>query len=491
VRRAIPCFAAAAAALTCALAATPALAGQIVWLRAAGSSGGAVWAANDDGTYPHRLVAAGNSQLAAQFPGGTLADPDIFQNGGSTVLFTDTEGAFAAPGGTGLCTNPCTNVVSLASGVLSAPLPAPPATGAAFATQPRLARGGALVTQYALYPSASPTTLGSATTQGIFEGPAGASSFGLPWADTATEAMPLRADAAPDPANASLVAWVENQDPSCTRFAVNGAPVCQYAIHVAQASATASPPVAIFDDEAPPGSGPSSLAWSSDGRNLLIVDDQPPNDGIYEVPASTSAPAAGKQVKELIAEPPGWIFGQARFAGSKVVFDARGEGHSTPNTSDIYAISAKCDSGTCSFPDSATNLTSDAAADNIGPAWSSAAAPLPALGAAPVAGAAPKLDAAKIVSRTVTAKTGVSFEVTLSVAGSLSVSISRHGHTIGTTTLHLAAGASTVTIKQPGGHALTTGTDEAKLRVGGSTAVRYATTFTVRPAPRSPTKSAP
>ena len=490
MRRAIPCLA-AAAALTCALAASPALAGQIVWLRAAGSSGGAIWAANDDGSYPHRLVAAGSGALATQYPGATLADPDIFQNGGSTVLFTATEGAFAAPGGTGLCADPCTNVVSLASGVLSAPLPAPPATGAAFATQPRLAPGGQVVTQYALYPNASPATLGSATTQGVFASPAGASAFGLPWANTATEAMPLRADPAPDPANASLVAWVENQDPTCSRFAVNGAPVCQYEIHVAPAAATGSPPVAIFDDETPPGSGPSSLAWSSDGRNLLIVDDQPPNDGIYEVSASTSAPAATKQVAELIAEPPGWTFGQARFAGSKVVFDARGEGHSVPNTSDIYAISAKCGSGTCSFPQSATNLTNNAAADNIDPAWTSAAAPLSAVGAAPVAGAPPKLDAAAIASRTVTAKSGVSFEVTLSVSGSLGVSISRHGHTIGTTTLHLPAGASKFAIRRLGGHALTTGTDEAKLRVGGSTVVRYSATFTVRAAPSRPTKSAP
>ena len=353
--------------------------------------------------------------------------------------------------------------------------------------------GGQVVAQYALYPSASPTSLGAASMQGIFATPAGANAFASPWADTATEAMPLRADPAPDPADASLLAWVESEDPTCTKFVVSGAPVCQYEIHVAAASDTTSPPVAIFDDESVGGAGPSSLAWSTNGRDLLIVDDQPPNDGIYEVSAEhRRARARLKQVAELlIAEPPGWSFGQARFAGTRIVFDARGEGHSTPNTSDIYSISAKCDSGTCSFPASATNLTNDPTADNLAPAWTSATAPLIALGATPSAGAPARLDAAVIVSRTVTAKAGVSFEVTLSAAGSLSVSISRNGHTIGATTLHLPTGESTVTITRSGGHALTSGSDVAKLRIGGSTSVRYTASFTVRstPAPTSKSRS--
>ena len=257
-------------------------------------------------------------------------------------------------------------------------------------------------------------------------------------------------------------------------------PVCQYAIHVAGASSAAAPAVAIFDDERRGGTGPSSLAWSSNGRNLLIVDDQPPNDGIYEVSASTSVAPGTKTVTELIAEPPGWTFGQARFAGSKIVFDARGAGRSAAGTSDLYTISAGCDSGTCSFPTSATDLTASPGADNIGPAWTSLAAPLPALGAAPVAGDPPALNAAAILGRTVTAKAGVSFEVTLSVAGSLLVSISRGGHTIGTTTVRLPAGASTFTITQSGGHPLTRGRDVAKLRIAGSATVRYSASFTVR-----------
>jgi hypothetical protein len=417
---------------------------------------------------------------SSQFPQGTLADPEVFQRGGATVLFTDTNGTFEPAGATAVCADPCTRVLSLTAGVLTSPLPASPSPGAEFETQPRLAANGQIVMRYSFYPAATPDSLGVASVAGIFASAAGANALGSPWADTGGETMPLHADPAPDPADASLVAWVEAQDTSCTRFGVRGAPVCQYAIHVAPASASSSPPVAIFDDETPFGAGPSSLAWSSDGRNLLIVDDQPPNDGIYEVSASTTIPPAQKQVTELIAEPPGWTFGQARFAGSKVVFDAAGQGHSAPHTSDIYEISATCDSGTCSFPASATNLTRNASADNVDPAWTSAAAPLLRLGATSVAGAPATLDAAAILDRTVSSKDGVRFEVTLSASSPLTVSVSRNGHTIGTTTLHLPAGASIFTIKQSGGHALTPGSDVAKLRVGGSSAVRYTASFRVR-----------
>ena len=79
-----------------------------------------------------------------------------------------------------------------------------------------------------------------------------------------------------------------------------------------------------------------------------------------------------------------------------------------------------------------------------------------------------------------TVKAGVRFEVTLSAPSPLMVSVSRNGHTIGTTTLRLPAGASTFTIRTSGGHPLTSGSDVAKLRVGSSTAIRYSASFTVR-----------
>ena len=477
VRRAI--ISLAAMALAYAVAAPAAQAGQIVWL-AGGGGGGALWAANDDGTYPHKIVASTSTALSTALPGGTLGSPDVFQRGGSTVLFTDTVNAFGAPSTPALCAQPCALAYSLTAGVLTAQSPAPGAAGAAFESQPRLTAGGQLVERYTSYPAATSGSLGNPSVDALFARPLGLpSSIGAVWSDTATATLPPSPDPAPDPVNASLVAWVENQDPACTRFTVAGSAVCQYAVHISSATST-SPPVAIFDDETPFGAGPSSLAWSSDGRNLLIVDDQAPNDGIYEVSASTSVAPATKHVTEVLAEPPGWTFGQARFAGSKIVFDAQGGGHGAAGTSDIYTIPANCDAGTCSFPASATNVTHNPSQDNVDPAWTSAAAPLAALGSPPVAGAPPALDAAAILSRTVTARAGVSFEVTMSVAGQLTVSISRNGHTIGTSTLRLPAGASTFAIKQSGGHPLTPGHDVAKLRIAGSTTVRYSASFTVR-----------
>jgi hypothetical protein len=468
-----------ASALSAAFAAAPASAGQIVWVRGAASGGGSLWAANDDGTYPHELLAG--TALSIQLPGATLGDPDVFQLGGATVLFS-----VSSSGGNAACPAACALSFSLTAGALTRQSPAPsaPPAGAVYEQQPRLLKGGQMVDRYSVYPSVTAASVGAASQQGLYVRPLNAASpgtAGTAWADTAAEALPPSADPAPDPANPALIAWVENQDPSCDQYTRNGSHVCQYAILVGGASASPAPAVAIFDDESPGGHGPSSLAWSSNGRTLLIVDDQPPSDGIYTVSASTSKSPASKAVTEVIAEPPGWTFGQARFAGSRIVFDARGAGHGTPGTSDIYSISASCDSGTCAFPLNATNLTHDAKADNVDPAWTSAAAPLLALGGEPPQGGKAAFDAAAIRTRTVSAKKGVVFEVTLSTAATVVATVSRNGHTIGSTTLRLPAGASTFAIKQAGGHPLTPGHDVGTLRVQGSTAGKrtYSAGFTV------------
>jgi len=485
VRRAIITLAVAAAA--CAFGVPAATAGQIVWIQAGGNGAQTLWAANDDGTYPHRLLAASASELVPQFPDGKLSEPDLFQIGGATVLFSASTDTFGAPASPAACAEPCSASFSLTAGVLTRQTPAvstPPPTASVFEFQPRLAAGGQMVDNYAVYPSASQASLGALTQHGIYARPLNAPSpgtVGTVWSNTATETLPQNADPAPDPANPSLLAWVENQDPSCSQVTVRSKPVCQYAIHVAGEAAAPAPPVAIFDDETPGGAGPSSLAWSSDGSKLLVVDDQPPNDGIYVFPSSTAIAPGSKKITELIAEPPGWTFGQARFAGKQVIFDARGNGHSTPGTSDIYSISAGCDSGTCAFPANAVNLTAKASNDNIDPAWTSAVAPLVPLDHPLVPGAPPVLDAARILSRKVSPKTGVSFEITLSAAVAVIVSISRNGHTIGTTTLHLPVGASMFAIKQSGGHALTRGNDEGKLRIQGaaSDAISFSASFSV------------
>jgi hypothetical protein len=425
----------ATSAALAALAPAAARAGQIVWVRTA-SGGGSIWAANDDGTYPHELIAA------AALGGAAPATPDLFQRGGATVLFAAAQAAYTLAGGA---------------------LTRQSAAGAPAQAQPRVLSGKRMVAV-----SASPL--------GLYVRPlaaAPAASSGTAWSQAAAATLAPRPDAAPDPANASLMAWVEDQDPSCEGYVRLGHAVCQYAIVVGGASTP--PRVAIYDDEWPRGRGPSSLSWSSDGRTLLIVDDQQPDDGIYTVPASSAGSPAAKPVTEVLAQPPGWRFGQARFAGERIVFGAA----RAAGTSDIYSISARCADAGCAFPQNAANLTRDPSADNVDPAWTSAPSPLLALGAkAPAPGRPPALDAARLRTRTVSPRRGVRLEVTLSAPGSLAVAISHAG----TSTLRLPAGASTFTIARIGGHRLSRGRHRVRLRVKGATSGRrsYTASFSVR-----------
>ena len=157
VRRAIITLAVAAAA--CAFGVPAATAGQIVWVQAAGNGAQTLWAANDDGTYPHRVLTASASELLPQFPAATLSDPDLFQIGGATLLFSASTDTFGAPANPAACAEPCAATFSLTAGVLTRQTPAvstPPPTSAVFEFQPRLTADGQIIDNYAVYPSAAP-----------------------------------------------------------------------------------------------------------------------------------------------------------------------------------------------------------------------------------------------------------------------------------------------------------------------------------------------
>jgi hypothetical protein len=440
---------------------------------------------NDDGTYQHELVSPVFPSLATALGDGAVAQPDVFQVGGTTVAFIGITDAFASPAGSGACGVMCAGIYLLDNGALTAAAPAPGAMAgsAAFESQPRLAGTGAIVDSYTQYSAVSGTTLGTPSVQGIYTQPippTGALTIGAPWADTVTETLPAEADAAPDPVNPGVLAWVVNEDPTCALYAVAGSPMCQYEIRVGTTS-TIPAPVSIYDDESPGGRGPTSLAWSSNGADLLIVDDQPPNDGIYEFSATTASAPAAKTVTEVIAEPPGWTFGQARFAGSKIVFDAAGAGKSTPATSDIYSISANCNAGTCAFPANATNLTHDPSADNVEPAWTSATAPLVGAGDALTSTTTPAIDAASVVAGKITPTTGVGIEVTLNEAGTLAVHIDHDGNLLGSVSVKAPAGAYAFVVKRLHGRTLAPAHDTATLSVAGgsSSASQPRLSFTV------------
>jgi hypothetical protein len=473
-----PTAVAIAAASVLALGPASASAGQIVWVRTDSAGATSLWAANDDGTYPRELASSANPAFAGSLPQATLASPDVFQSGGSTVVFSAATSTFGAPA----CNaGTCALTYALTGGVLARQSPLPPAlaSGDVVESQPRLIGSSRIAYSYFAFPTATQAATGPAAQTGIYVRPLGsqpAAGAGTAWSSTASETLAPLAGPAPDPANSGLLAWVENQDPSCTRFVFDGSAACQYAIRVGASSSPSAPPVAVFDDETPFGHGPSSLSWSSDGRRLLIVDDQAPNDGIYTVAASTASSPARKSVTEVLAEPPGWTFGQARFAGSRIVFDARGNGRSTPGTGDIYSIAASCDSGTCAFPQDASNLTHDAAANNVDPAWTSAAAPILAAGHS--ASATPSLLSAQLQARTVGATQGVTFAVTLSAPATLSLAVSG----LGSKHVHRGAGEAIVTVTSIGGHTLARGRHTATVRIAGPSSGRrsYSASVTVR-----------
>jgi hypothetical protein len=430
------------------------------------------------------MLIAASPTLSSTLPNGSVGDPDIFQTGGSTVVFSGSTSAFAPLGEALACGLSCTGTFALTDGALSALSPAPAAASntATFETQPRLTANGAVVFNYWQYQSVSSSSLGAPTSTGIYQRPiptAAGQPLGSAWPGTASETLAANADPAPDPVDATMLAWVENQDPACTTYTLRGAAACQFAIQVGSSSSP-SAPVSIYDDElAAAGTGPSSLAWSSDGKELLVVDDHAPNSGIYEFAASTNTAPGAKAITEVVAQPPGWTFSQARFAGKLIVFDAAGRGASTPDTSDIYSVAANCDAGSCQFPSTATNLTNNAGADNIDPAWTSTRAPLVAEGSPLQAGAAAVIDAASVALPRPTVRLGVSIDVTVSVAAKVTVRFKRGSKLLGSVRTSLPAGETTIPLKRLAKHAWKAGRDHATVSILGSSASSASFAFTV------------
>jgi hypothetical protein len=468
----------------CGLAlASPVSAGQIVW-----SVNNAIWAMNDDGSHPHQLISGVSPQLAASLPSGTVAEPDIYQNGGTTVLFLGQTNAFAPSSQPKACGADCSGSYALSNGLLTelGPPPAPAAGTAYYETQPRVTADGQELFSSALWTGITGSSIGASATA-LVERQIAAGATVNPWSNTSSETQSVSGFAgAPDPADATRAAWVEQQ--ACN-FVFLGQNACQYAIHVGGLS-VASAPVAIYDKEynssaAGLGQGPTSLAWSPDGTNLLMVDPFAPNTGIYEF-AAAGDPAT-KPVTEVLVQPLGWTFGQARFAGSKIVFDAHQQ-VGTATTGDIYTIPANCTLATCTFPASATNLTNDPRANSEDPSWTSATEALAALR---VAGGP---SVTKVTLPTKSIRTGRRFTliVTLSSPGTIVVKIVRRlsGATttqgaprtrpMGSVTFAGKAGPNALLIGLVAGRRLAPGRYSASISVKGAGSAAKTVHFTVR-----------
>ncbi len=356
--------------------AAPATAGQIIWQKGDAS----LWVMNDNGSAPRELIDAQQLGVALPSP-SSIGGPDVFENGGTEVAFSGTTDAFEPHSNYLLCGFNCTGSFLLSGGTVTRETPAagPDASGSTFELDPRLTADAQIAFAWSVTDSDGASITGFQS--GLGERPlsrAGNVDF-TPWSTGSNDlTSTLNALPAPDPADPTKLAWVVKQ--GCG-YMLSSHPACQYEVHVNNvndSSDIVSITDAEYSDTSTGASGPSSLSWSADGSELLLVDSNQPIDGIFEF--QSGAFVTGEPVKEILAAPAGWTFTQARFAGSKIVFDATTDPNAASPPSDIYTVPATCTSSTCSFPGSATDLTNDPSADNTSPAWTSATTPIPALG---------------------------------------------------------------------------------------------------------------
>jgi hypothetical protein len=438
---------------------------------------------NDDGNGPHELVSATSPALASSLPQGSLASPDVFQIGGTSVLFLGQTNAYAPSAQPQACGADCSVTYELSGGKLTelGP-PAAAAAGAAYyESQPRLTADGQELFGSSLYTGIAGGLL-PPPAQALVERPLTQSAPVTAWGPTVTETEPGSGfDGTPDPADPTLAVWAQAQ--GCD-FSVAGAAgatqaSCQYAVQIGTVTSPTTATVVIYDNEyaSADGHGPTSLALSSDGSTLLMVDPYAPPAGIYTTPVAGVAGA--KPVTEVLAQPPGWTFGQARFAGTKIVFDAHREIHGR-RTGDIYTVPASCDTSTCSFPADATNLTNDAAVDSSDPAWTSATVPLQALPGTS------RVTAVAVASRSIRAGGRLRLTVKLSAAGTIVVAItervgaSARSRAVGSLSLPGRPGSNRLSIAAVAGHALKPGSYTAAVSLSGSSAPPKTIHFTVR-----------
>jgi hypothetical protein len=477
---ALICALAAVLAPGATAAAATAPSGQIVW-----SASNGIWAMNDDGTNPHELISAASPALARLLPSGTVTEPDVLQNAGTAVLFLGLTSAYAAPSLPAACGADCSGTFELKGGTLTQLGPAAaPSTGAAYyESQPRVTADGQELFGSSLYTGILPGAVGTPASA-VVERPLAQNATVTQWSNTNAEAEPQSGfDPAPDPANPMLAAWAESQ--GCNYTYPNAQNVeqssCQYAVHFGSAAGVAAP-VVIYDNEfvSAGGHGPTSLDLSADAATLLLVDPYAPNNGIYTTPVAGTP--GFKAVTEVLAQPAGWTFGQARFAGSRIVFDAH-QVLGSKTTGDIYSVAASCSTaGGCTFPASATDLTNNPAADNSDPSWTSATAPLAPLRTA----VTPRIESATAPAAAVRTGRPVTLVVKLSAPATIVVKIARRtgtpqrSATLGSVTAAGRTGTNRVSIRLVAGRALAAGSYTASVSLRGAAAPAKTVRFSVR-----------
>jgi hypothetical protein len=119
-------------------------------------------------------------------------------------------------------------------------------------------------------------------------------------------------------------------------------------------------------------------SFSLDGSRI-IDGESGDNPGLWSYGSNCDSSGQTPNPTYVLAAPAGWTFVSPRYAGNgRIYFDGEHQVDQNTTTGDVYSIPATCTSATCSFPGSATQITTTGDVTNV--AWTSKTIPLPGSG---------------------------------------------------------------------------------------------------------------
>lgn len=116
-------------------------------------------------------------------------------------------------------------------------------------------------------------------------------------------------------------------------------------------------------------------SFSLDGSKIIDAEGGG-SPGLWTYGSNCDATGQTPNPTYVLGAPSSWTFYSPRFAANgRIYFDATHQVDQNTSTGDIYSISASCTSATCSFPNSATQITHTGDVSNV--AWTAKTIPLP------------------------------------------------------------------------------------------------------------------
>ena len=337
-----PLVVAVLVALTVALTAAPAQAGQVVYER-----NGEIWLMNDDGSGQRKLAGIehvpGTRELAT--PTFGVAGP-----GSANALRVAFTGRQRNTTGSSYCGVNCSGIYLLDDGQISRATGAPGGncggSCASFNEEPELGPDSAELYYERSSAVASP--------------PAFSSSVAVLPVGGSADTLPSSCDV---------------EDPTPSPVDARVAYVCGSSLHTTGADrGSASDDVLVAQDDAPI----RQPAFSPDGTEVVEAEGGS-EPGLWRVAVD------GSGFLHVLASPGGTAFHSPRYTDNGFVFTAGG---------DVWWVSNACSAATCSFPADATRLTSSGGVSGLG--WTAADGQVTAAGASvdeiPQPGPAPGAD---------------------------------------------------------------------------------------------------